>query len=167
MKHLGLTLIAVVAMAATTYGQSTPVQRVDAVLANLESKNVNAPTQPARLELMEAAVLAYPNEWRRTLTRRGLVINPAAPADLFDVGTLVDEVFTPSDSTEKRRAKAKHFIGTLQRYLLVIGEHVGKDRDVLLAGDVGKTAKVAKADRAAAARARVLAAVGDPTTDPD
>lgn len=96
------------------------VSRAKEIIRNINRVGSALPSNPDLLETALAAIYnpAARSIWTDVLERASVelgeevVINPANPEVLEDIGTLVAEVFTPLTTVQKNDAYATHFIRT-------------------------------------------------------
>jgi len=119
-------------------------------------------------DIVDRMVRQYHADWRQLLVNKDMVINPAAPDDLLDIGTedaADPPVFTPATNGKKRRIKCLHMLNVTKSFWLGNIAADANNTEVAVAGDAGKTAQEIRKEKREAARAAAAALIGDTESD--
>ena len=103
--------------------------------------------------------------WKANLARHGLVVNPDG-SDLFDIGTLIDSVYTPTPAALNTQL-AFSFRERVRAYVVSEIKSDRQESDTIDAADIGTTPAEAIAANRQAAHDGLLVDIGDPDNDPE
>ena len=147
---------------------TTFVARAKDIFKNLHQDEV-VPENVQLLAVASSLVFSFPNFWQQLLTLEGMVVNPADPENLIDIGVLTDPedplTWVKSDVTTTSKMKAWHVNNEIRRFCEITYVNDQVSRPVIDEAEVGQTASETKTIRRDTASAEIEGVLGDPTID--